>query len=63
MDSPRPGVGLDPRRFPGPEARDTVRPRFDLDPAETTVPLIHVRQTPGRTAEQKAELARDLTDA
>ncbi|MFJ5269618.1 4-oxalocrotonate tautomerase family protein [Streptomyces sp. NPDC088358] len=27
------------------------------------MPLIHVQQTPGRTAEQKAHLVRDLTDA
>ncbi|TSB21417.1 4-oxalocrotonate tautomerase family protein [Streptomyces sp. NBC_01525] len=27
------------------------------------MPLIHVQQTPGKTAEQKAELVRALTDA
>ncbi|EHN79775.1 tautomerase family protein [Streptomyces coelicoflavus] len=27
------------------------------------MPLIHVQQTPGKTAEQKSELVRALTDA
>ncbi|QNP71127.1 4-oxalocrotonate tautomerase family protein [Streptomyces roseirectus] len=27
------------------------------------MPLIHVQQTPGKTAEQKSELVRELTDA
>ncbi|KPI04355.1 4-oxalocrotonate tautomerase family enzyme [Actinobacteria bacterium OK074] len=27
------------------------------------MPLIHVKQTPGKTAEQKSELVRELTDA
>jgi 4-oxalocrotonate tautomerase len=27
------------------------------------MPLIHVRQTPGQTTEQKQELVRELTDA
>ncbi|MFI9721669.1 4-oxalocrotonate tautomerase family protein [Streptomyces sp. NPDC052396] len=27
------------------------------------MPLIQVKQTPGKTAEQKAELVRELTDA
>ena len=30
---------------------------------ENTMPLIQVQQTPGKTAEQKAELVRELTDA
>jgi 4-oxalocrotonate tautomerase len=30
---------------------------------ENAMPLIHVQQTPGKTAEQKAELVRELTDA
>ncbi|MET8982923.1 4-oxalocrotonate tautomerase family protein [Streptomyces sp. NPDC004539] len=27
------------------------------------MPLIHIRQTPGRTAEQKREIAREVTEA
>ncbi|MEV8454153.1 tautomerase family protein [Streptomyces sp. NPDC052095] len=27
------------------------------------MPLIHVQQTPGKSAEQRAELVRELTDA
>jgi len=27
------------------------------------MPLVHVQQTPGKTAEQKSELVRELTEA
>ncbi|MBH1933391.1 4-oxalocrotonate tautomerase family protein [Streptomyces sp. AV19] len=36
---------------------------FLLVPRSVSMPLIQVKQTPGKTAEQKAELVRELTDA